>query len=72
MATFLKIVVREAITERVAGEVSEHRTAPSASLTSVGLFPIAFNQSSTRPYKEKKSRDDEENLPIRLAEIQFF
>lgn len=51
MGTFLKIIVREGITKRVAGEVFEHLTAPSASLTSVGHSSLGSTKVALDPTK---------------------
>lgn len=50
MGTFFKIV-REGITKRLAGEVFECLTAPSASLTSVGLSPLGSTKVARHPTK---------------------
>lgn len=49
MGTFLKNIVREGITERLAGEVFERLTAPSALLSSVGLSPLGSTKVALDP-----------------------
>lgn len=42
---------RERITKRLSGEVFKHLTAPSASLTSVGLSPLGSTKVALDPTK---------------------
>lgn len=63
MGTFLK-VIREGITKRVAGEVFECLTAPSASLTSVGLSPLGSTKVAQHPTKWNNPEMKKNTNPI--------